>query len=246
MGSEASNFRLEVRPTARARSPRELLVFALDDTLVDTSLYWLVRGALSRAVEAKTGKKDERIEKSYEAWGATSRFGAEQALVTLEETWLAFQEDLGVAGKSDQEWYMRMASLLRRKYPSPVPGAEDLLKWAQSRFTVALLVSGESGVEQQKLEDSKLAGFFKVVKVVPKKGTDDFLALFSELGFSPRNCWVIGSSIEADINPAVASGANSIVYTPRKRDGSQGSGEETGGAGYRVHELADAMSILAK
>jgi putative hydrolase of the HAD superfamily len=246
MGSEASNFRLEVRPTVRARSPRELLVFSLDDTLVDTSLYWLVRAALSRAVAAKTGKKDERIEKSYEAWGATSRFGAEEVGVGLEETWLEFQKDLGVTGKSDQDLYMLMASLLRRKYPSPVRGAEDLLKWAQSRFTVTLLISGEAGVEQQKLEDAKLAGYFKVVKVVPAKGTDDFLALFSELGFSPRNCWVIGSSVESDISPAIAAGANCIVFTPRKRDGSQGSGEETGGTGYRVHELVDAMSILAK
>jgi hypothetical protein len=55
MDAQKSDLKLEVRPALRVRSPRELLIFSLDDTLIDTGMYWLARAALFSAVTAKTG-----------------------------------------------------------------------------------------------------------------------------------------------------------------------------------------------
>jgi len=236
-----SALKLEVRPVIRSRSPRELLIFNLDDTLVDTSLYWLARTAFARAVAARTGQPEPEIPLTYEAV-------PKHESVTMRDAWEAFQKECDVPLDTDNDLYLLVAKSLRNKFPAPISGAEDLLKWAQTRFTVALLTSGESEVQMGKLGDSKLGSIFHKIKVVPSKGTADFLSLISEMGFSPRNSWVIGSSIPSDINPGIEAGANCVYYTSPHptRKGAHAKVEEPSVPVFRIHELSDARAILAK
>jgi FMN phosphatase YigB (HAD superfamily) len=252
MEAQIPELRLEVRPTVRARSPRELVIFSLDDTLVDTSIYWLARTALGRVLAARTGKTQESINSVHEAPDRESKrmyeVSAERDFTTMQETWLAFQNECNLPRDGDTKLYSLVTGTLRQKYPSAIPGAEDLLKWAQSRFTLALLTSGDPGIQRQKLEAVKFEGYFKKIQFVPSKGTEEFAALITGLGFSARNSWVVGSSLSLDIEPATRAGANCILYTyPHPKLG--GRRVETGepmGATFRVHDLLDAMAILAK
>lgn len=253
MDAQKFKLKLEVRPTIRSRSPRELLIFGLDDTLIDTSLYWLARAAFARAVAAKTGKPEDPVVSLCEA-RETQKKGAYEVSpgdgsVTIQDTWEAFRKECDIPPQnSDNESCLLMARSLRSKFPTAIPGAEDLLKWAQPRFTLALLTSGESEIQMQKLEASKFGTFFKTVKIVPSKGKEDFLALFSEMGFSPRNSWVFGNSIHFDIDPGLAAGANCIHFTSshRRRNGAREEIEEPAEPIFRIRELSDARAILAK
>jgi putative hydrolase of the HAD superfamily len=252
MDAQKSDLRLEVRPAVRTRSPRELLIFSLDDTLIDTGLYWLARAAFSSAVAAKTGKSEPRIATVYEAWDAENKrmqaFSSGPDAVTMQDTWQALVKECDIPQESGPDLYHLIVNSLRRKFPPPIPGAEDLLKWAQPRFTLALLAAGDAENERQKIEAAKIGDYFKQVRIVPSKGREDFLALFSELGFSPRNSWVIGSSMRSDINPGIAAGANCIHYTyPRpKLNSSQEEEGDPAGAAFRIHDLLDAKAILSK
>ena len=243
MDSEKFKLRLEIRPTVQTRSPRELLIFSLDDTLIDTSLYWLARAHLGRAGAAKSGNAGSETDEKrvYEP-------SAECDSETMHHAWLAFQKQCVVAEGGDADLQLLVARSLRSRYPLAVAGAEDLLKWAQDRFTMVLLTSGDREVQLQKIEAAKLKGFFKEVKVVASKGIEDFRGVMSELGFSPRNTWILGDSIRCDINPGIAARANCIHYANAyaKHLGIPDDVEEPVGKAFRIHDLADARAILAK
>jgi len=253
MNAQKLRLKLEVRPTARSRSPRELLIFGLDDTLVDTSLYWLARAALAQAAAAKAGKAETNIVSIFDTSdtenGRVYEVSPGLGPVTVQETWDVFQKICDIPAQSiDADSCLPMARSLRSKFPILIPGAEDLLKWAKPLFTLALLTSGKSDIQLQKLDAAKCGGYFSSVKVVPSKRTEDYLALISEMGFSPRNSWVLGDSIPFEINPALAAGANCIHFTPpHPKRAAAGEGiEEPAEPIYRIHELPDARSILAR
>lgn len=244
--------KLEVRPTILRRSPRELLIFSLDDTLIDTSLYWLARSALARAITEKTGSTEGETPGVYDTWtGDENRVyesGTGRDQVTTHDIWQAFRAECEMPQEENSDLYLTVALVLRSKYPTAIPGAETLLKWAQTRFTLAMLTTGDRDLQLQKIEGAKLGGFFKAVKAVPAKRTEDYLALIAEMGFSPRNSWVIGDSVRYDIEPGVAAGANCIHYTSPhpKRKGAKELVQLPEGSAFRLHELLDARSILAK
>jgi putative hydrolase of the HAD superfamily len=252
MDAQKAGLRLEIRPTLRVRSPRELLIFSLDDTLIDTSLYWIARAAFARAVAEKTGKAEEQIANVHGGWESNNlrsyEISPKHDLVSMHDTWQAFQKVCDIPEESDPDLYLLMAKSLRGKFPSAITGAGDLLKWAQAHFTLALLASGDPEVQLGKLDASNLRSFFKEIKVVPSKRPEDYRGVMSALGFSPRNSWVIGSSIGSDINPGIEAGANCIHYPRRymKYTGTRNQAEEPAVPVFRIHELLDARAILAK
>ena len=252
MNAQKLSLKLEVRPIIRSRSPRELLILSLDDTLIDTSLYWLARTAFARAVAAKSGKPGANIVPIFEASEAETQRAYEaipaDAPVTMQDAWLAFQKLCDPAPQhEDTDECLLMARSLRSKFPTLLPGAEDLLKWAKPRFTIALLTSGDPTVQMQKIEAAKLASYFSKVKVVPSNTHEDFRALISEMAFSPRNSWVLGSSIQSSIAPGLAAGANCIFFSPATiRTRANENVEEPAEPFFRIHELLDARAILAK
>ena len=186
-----------------------------------------------------------------EAWDEEGRVyecSAGHESVTQYDMWTAFRTECNLADDGDNELRLQVARALRGKFPPAIPGAEDLLKWAQSRFTVAMLTSGDSAVQLQKIEAAKLGGYFKKIKVVPSKTTEDYLALIADMAFSPRNTWVMGSSARLDINSAVAAGANCIHYASAHAalGGPPEKLEQPNETAFRVHNLADAQAILAR
>lgn len=248
MDVQKLRLKLEVRPAVRARSPRELLILSLDDTLIDTSLYWLARKALAGVLAAKA---EGQAAPGEAAWEETGRIYAASPAIepaTLNEVWEAFRQLCAIPRDGDTDLRLLMGRALRSKFPCATSSAEEFLKWAQSRFTIALLASGDPDLQVQKLEAVKFGGYFKKVKVVPSKGTEDYLSLISEMAFSPRNSWVVGSSARIDINPAVVAGSHCILYTsPYAAAGdAREQGEKLDEAAYRVHNLLDAMAILAR
>jgi putative hydrolase of the HAD superfamily len=252
MEPEKPDFRLEIRPTIQTRSPRELLIFSLDDTLIDTSLYWLARANLARAAALKAGKMEAQnagVRQSLDPEnGRVFEASPEYDPAMTHAAWEAFRKQCDIPEGGDADLELLVAQCLRSKFPLPIPGAEDLLKWAFDRFTVVLLTSGDRELQLRKLEASNLKRFFKDVKVVASKGIEELRAVMSEKGFSPRNSWIIGDSIRHDINPAIAARANCIRYVNpyAKLMGIQDDIEEPVGRAFRIHALADARSILAK
>jgi FMN phosphatase YigB (HAD superfamily) len=168
--------------------------------------------------------------------------------VTIYDAWETLQKECDVPQGSIPDLYHLVASSLRRKFPCAVPGAEELLKWAQPRFTLALLASGEAELEGQKVEAAKIGGFFKQVRILPSKGKEDLVALMSDMGFNPRNSWIIGSSMQSDIHPGIEAGASCIHFTcPRpKLGGARDEAGEPPGPAFRIHDLLDVKAILAK
>jgi FMN phosphatase YigB (HAD superfamily) len=233
MDAPTPNFRLVTRPVIRARSPRELLICSLDDTLIETSLYWLARKAF---VQAGGGAVSQS---NYEAVAGLD--GG-----TIRGTLQAFRKICGLPEHGDTDLDLKIIQLLRSKFPTALPGAEDFLKWAQPRFTLVLSAEGDSAIQLQKLEAAKFAGFFKKTRIVAAKRKDDYLALMTEMGFSPRNTWVLGASVRTDIDPAADAGANCVFLESTNPRPETEKLEEPSGGVFRICDLPDARAILSR
>jgi FMN phosphatase YigB (HAD superfamily) len=242
MAAQKLELKLQVQPKViRARSPRELLIFNLDDTLIDTSFYWLVRKARARTLTAAEGAPEGWDEKHRRYETASSSDST-----MMDQIWRFLEKELRAPGIEERQMRLLISRVLRTKYPLVIPGADELLKWAETNFTLALLTSGDRGLQIEKLEAAKLAGYFKKIKAVPAKTTEEFNSLITEMAFSPRNTWVMGSSVGCDINPAIRAGAHGIRYTSPYARGTEEPGEVMEGEAFHVRTLPDARAILTR
>jgi FMN phosphatase YigB (HAD superfamily) len=219
-----------------------MLIFALDDLLIDTSLYWSARAAYARTA----GGGAPEIADWADETGATPRkyrSMPDGAAVSIHSVWDTFQKTCDPAQRDEMDVQMRMAQSLRSPYPTLVPGAADLLKWAYPLFSTVLLTTGDQEAELAKVDAAKIRNYFKQIKIVPAKGAEAIRALMAEMGFSPRNTWVLGSSLPVEINPAIEAGAHCIYYVNANRAKDT---VDAAGPIFRIHLLDDARSILAK
>jgi len=128
----------------------------------------------------------------------------------------------------------------------PISGARDLLRWASRRFTLALLTRGDDDFQKRKLKHVRFLHYFDLVRVVLRKDAHTFKQIMDELEYSPEKTWIIGDSIKSDINPAIETGANCLlyVYHHRKYSWLQEYGYPPIGPFYKVRSLTEIEAVL--
>lgn len=229
----------------------QLIIFDLDDTLVDTSdVYWRARKNFVEVLQAE-------------------QFEPEIVIEVFEEVDSLNMEKLGFAPhrymKSMLEAYDKVLSKYNRRsrnqihdnirscgrivleqLPQPIEGAHDLLEWASAHFKLAILTRGENEFQRHKLHDSGLLKYFDLVQVVTTKDANKFDGVIKEAGYHSKDTWIIGDSIKSDINPGIEVGAKCIlyVYTHHTYYWRQEYGFQPEGPFYMVYQLRRAMDIL--
>jgi len=76
-----------------------------------------------------------------------------------------------------------------------------------------MLTKGEREEQQQKINASALAPYFRHIHIVDEKNVDTYRALVREHELVVETTWMIGNSPKSDIVPARAVGMNA-VYIP--------------------------------
>jgi putative hydrolase of the HAD superfamily len=235
-------------------SERKLLIFDLDDTLVDTShIYWLARSQFLKVMERigfpqkvvmerfenmdgslmkKFGHKPERYEKSMLATYAdfAMSVGENQSIVAMTK--------IKSAGK-----------IVPTSIPRVIPGARRLLRWAkQQEYKISLLTRGEVRLQKKKIKENQLAEYFDDICIVGRKSKQEFRQAMRRAGSHPRDTWVIGDSIRSDINPGLQAGANCILYHYAHHSyyWRQEYGETPIGSFYVVRKLDEIRNILSE
>jgi FMN phosphatase YigB (HAD superfamily) len=172
-------------------SPLPLVVFDLDDTLIDTKNV-LLPAALQRVAEVTgvpvadldaTGKKIEEVLRGVAGLGEAKRAAAAAA------------------------WYDPDVPPL-----DPVPGARALLERLRGRVRLCLLTRGEPARQRNKIERSGLAEHFDeiVIRAIEQPGSkrDDLVRLIGD--GAPARCAVVGDDPRDELRYAKELGCVAI------------------------------------
>lgn len=231
----------------------QLLIFDLDDTLLDTSdLYWRARSIFVKKL-SKEGFEKAVIVDEFEkidtkniqkigfspyrygkSMSETYVFLCSQFNRNIQKETLTFLSD--VAGQ-----------VVVNTVPNVIKGAIELLEWTHRKFYLVVLTRGEEKVQYKKLQESKLIKYFREIYIVPYKNVQVFQSTLTKIGFEPDQTWVIGDSIKSDINPGILVGAKCILYNYKHHSYSwiQEHDSKPIGNFYKVNDLLDIVSILS-
>ncbi|MCZ6786500.1 MAG: HAD family hydrolase [Planctomycetota bacterium] len=170
-----------------------LVVFDLDDTLIDTK-GTLLPAALRRTADA-LGIAVEALDSS----GKT----VEQVVSRLAP----LARDRLEAARA--AWYDPQVPPL-----TPLPGARDLIARLRGRVHLVLLTRGAEARQNNKIDATGLRSLFDVVVIrsVESDGSkrDDLLALMQRFGVPARRCVVVGDDPDDELAHAADLGCRTI------------------------------------
>lgn len=230
----------------------QLLIFDLDDTLLDTSdLYWRARSTFVKKI-SKEGFKEQIIIDEFEKIDTVNMqslgFSPHRYGKSMIETYLLLCSRFNhQAQRKTLAFIDKVCSkIVVNTIPEVVEGAIELLEWACKNFYLVILTRGEKTLQYRKLQETKLIRYFKEVYIVPHKNKQVFQSVLTKTGFKPEKTWIIGDSIKSDINPGLLVGAKCILYNYKHHSYSwlQEHDSEPVGDFYRVDTLIDIRSVL--
>jgi HAD superfamily hydrolase (TIGR01509 family) len=175
------------------RMPLPLVVFDLDDTLIDTRRV-LLPASLRRVADA---------------------IGVDAA--RLDATGKRIDEVLaGVPGLSPQQRSAAAAAWYSPEVPplEPLPGAREMLAALKGKAVLCLLTRGDPERQKRKIERSGLGPMFDeiVIRAIEEAGTkgDDLRRLMARHGVAADRCVVIGDDPRDELRHAAGLGCRTI------------------------------------
>jgi putative hydrolase of the HAD superfamily len=232
-------------------SSANLIVFDLDDTLVDTShVYWTAREAfldimVAQGIDRSVAEESfEAIDESHiEQYGyvperyTKSMLKTYEALVGLPSNAEGFGIERRIVGAG---------TLILNCMPELIDGARELLDWAGQRYSLGLLTRGVENLQRRKLQANNIGRFFEHVEIVAEKNASVLARFIRHAGYSPSSAWVIGDSIRSDINPGLEVGASCVMYWYRHHSYAwrQEYGSSPKGKFHVAQSLRECPAIL--
>lgn len=190
-----------------------LIIFDLDDTLIDTSgaiTPYQLRGALRELICCEpVSEKQPFFETLYEELlhcNATAS-SSKQAVIH-------FGRQLGCR----EESVAKAVQALQRALPAHISvpltqGAQECMdQFVRMSYDLALVTSGDPSFQMEKLEKSGIDPSLFSNMVVPVGGTKgpSYQVLQTAFGVGPRDVWVFGDRPEVDLRPAYDLGFHTV------------------------------------
>jgi putative hydrolase of the HAD superfamily len=210
------------------RDALPVILFDADDTLwITEPLYDDSRQLARGAVEASglDGQRWEDLQRVIDVKNVTI-FGLDPVRfpTSCRQAYIELCSQLNITANEQvaSEIYT-YAQHVFRQAAALVPGAADVLSELQGDFRLILLTKGNVDVQQKRIEESGLRGFFDMVQIVHDKTAQVIARLLEEVHAVPSVCWMVGNSVASDINPALACGMKTIwvdahVWEHEKRE----------------------------
>ena len=123
---------------------------------------------------------------------------------------------LGIANASMAHSMADRFTVVREEAVKPFPGAIDTLRWLRdASVRLALLTNGAAGSQRAKLARFGLEPFFDHIQIeeefgVGKPDERAFRHALSALGAEPGDAWMVGDSLEGDIEGAQRVGIHAV------------------------------------
>ena len=218
-----------------------LIIFDLDDTLVDTSLSILpikLKRALLAAQSA--GLKlnfslTEALKKLLTIDQKTTS-AIETLKLFFEEYALPYDPYLKLATRVVYENNLDQIKVL------PVPDAILILKDLKQKHELVLVTIGEESQQKEKLEKAGIDfSFFSIIEVIKKKAKKkSYKRICQDLGFESHEVLVVGDRVENDLRPAKELGYQTVLML-RGRGKNQ---RDFNFVDYKINSLLELKKII--
>lgn len=121
-----------------------------------------------------------------------------------------------------------------------VDGVASVLQFVAARAMTVLLTKGALEVQEKRVAESGLAGYFDEVRIVDAKTKTTFSDIAKSFNIKPSDCLSIGNSLPSDISPALAAGMHAAwidahVWAHERRP------VDDAVAGYHLLETLDLL-----
>jgi putative hydrolase of the HAD superfamily len=136
----------------------------------------------------------------------------------------------GLAQRSALEEVASMVAELEHTPPRVLDGVPETLAYLSSRHRMILFTKGEPAEEAAKVERSGLQGFFDSIEIVADKTIGVYRDLIDKHHVVKSHAWLIGSSAQQEINPALQAGLNA-AFVPHAASWNNENAELQSGAG---------------
>jgi len=184
-----------------------LIIFDLDDTLIDTSGF------------ITPFKMQECLRRLIEEGGVVSNFNeAYSHLLLLNQTSLRSQDAIlqfakEIGCSSPGSALQELTAPLPPDFSIPTtPEAKEVLHFFKHKFLLALVTAGSSSFQREKMEkaglDSSLFSKIAIPETSIKKPS--YEALLKEYVDDPRKIWVCGDRVSVDLAPAFELGFKTV------------------------------------
>jgi putative hydrolase of the HAD superfamily len=160
----------------------------------------------------------------FEGEGETSRALARWAPEYRREAWARALIDQGVEDPGLAAQLGERFGVERRARHELLPDAVAALNALGRTHRLALVTNGASCLQREKLRASGLEDRFEAIVVsedlgVGKPDPLPFLAALEALAAEPADAWMIGDSLERDVEGALAAGLRAVWLNPEGRPG---------------------------
>jgi len=155
-------------------------------------------------------------------------YGVRSFARSLEQTYMKLAG--GLAQRSALAEVASMVTELEHTPPRILDGVPETLAYLSSHHRMILFTKGEQAEEALKVERSGLQGFFDAIEIVPDKTIRVYGDLIDKHHVVKSHGWLIGSSAQQEINPALQAGLNAALV-PHAPTWNREAGELQSGTG---------------
>lgn len=233
------------------QTKNKVLIYDLDDTLVDTSeVYYSVREKFLQIL-IDEGFPSEKILDLFETIDTKNItiYGhrPERYKISMLETYDSCCKKFSFLIKDNiLKELEKCGKTILEKMPLLIDNALELLEWGYKNYRQVLFTRGLESLQIQKITHVGLTHFFDKIKVVSTKDKQILSGFLSEINACKEDCWIIGDSVKSDINPAIELGINCILYLYQHHSyfWRQEYGEQAKGDFYCVKNLLEIKDVI--
>lgn len=228
------------------RPKYSLILFDADNTLFDfdAAEEQALRVSMERrGLKFSQERKEEYLKINRPLWDALYRGEVEQKWLMVER-FRRFSELLG-AEIDPVSWDNEYLELLG-ECAALVPGAEELLRALRPVCKLALATNGETHVQKKRLANSSINDCFDGIFISKELGMkkpekEYFFHILDKMQAKPEDTLMVGDNVLADIQGAINSGIDSVLYSPEIEKIKVPEGLEPT---YRVGDLSQIRDIV--
>jgi putative hydrolase of the HAD superfamily len=156
-----------------------------------------------------------------------------------------FRRTFAVAGNSDEELIRAVGDDYVFESPKKtglLPNAREILSYLKSNYKLFIITNGFKEVQNVKLQNSGLTGFFEKVYIsedigIQKPDVRIMKFVLNDIGATANECIMIGDDQDVDIACARNAGMDQVFYNNENKPSD-------GNATHEISDLTELRNIL--
>lgn len=156
-----------------------------------------------------------------------------------------FRRTFAVAGYSDEELIRAVGDDYVFESPKKtglLPNAREILSYLKSNYKLFIITNGFKEVQNVKLQNSGLTGFFEKVYIseeigIQKPDVRIMYFVLKDINAVPEECIMIGDDMDVDVECAKSAGIDQVYFNCEKV-------KSDGNSTYEINNLIELRNIL--